>query len=84
MIILAKAKKYIDVKEIESLYYNLTKKIIEALNEKSKKIVVYSTCELWNKYSGGIDISEPFNFYPTPYLNSKYKKSQFVIENKNL
>jgi nucleoside-diphosphate-sugar epimerase len=79
------SRKYIDdIKLYNEVNYKLTKELIEALNNNSNKIVVYSTCELWNKYSGHIDISKPHDFYPTPYLNSKYEITKFILGNKNL
>ena len=79
------SRKYLpDTSEYDKVNYELTKKIIEILNDKSEKIVVYSTCELWNKYSGSIEVSYSFDFYQTPYLDSKYKISKFVIENRSL
>jgi nucleoside-diphosphate-sugar epimerase len=79
------SRKYLsDITEYDKINYELSKKIIEILNERSEKIVVYSTCELWNRHSGGIEISDPFNFYQTPYLESKYKISRFVLENRSL
>ncbi len=79
------SRKYLsNSSEYEFVNYNLTKKIIENLNENSEKIVTYSTCELWNKYSGPIDLGCEFDFFSTPYLESKYKITKFVLENKNL
>lgn len=79
------SRKYLsNSSEYEFVNYNLTKKIIENLNENSEKIVIYSTCELWNKYSGPIDLGCEFDFFSTPYLESKYKITKFVLENKNL
>lgn len=73
-----------DNTDYDKVNYTLTKNIIEVLNDVSDKIVVYSTCELWNKYSGGIDITQKFDFFPTRYLESKYKITNFILENKNL
>jgi hypothetical protein len=79
------SRKFIsDNSNYDKVNYSLTKKIIETLNEKSSKIVIYSTCELWNKYNGPIKITDPINFYSTPYLESKYKISDYVTNNKNL
>jgi nucleoside-diphosphate-sugar epimerase len=68
----------------EEINYNLTKELIELLNHNSNKIISYSTCELWNKYSGQISLSQPFDFYLTPYLESKYKITKFILSNKKL
>jgi nucleoside-diphosphate-sugar epimerase len=77
-------KHLYDIKLYDEINYKLTKELIEILNNNSNKIVVYSTCELWSKYSGSIDISQQPNFYPTPYLNSKYEITKFILGNKDL
>lgn len=73
-----------DVTSYEEINYELTKELIKIFNENSKKIVIYSTCELWNKYSGQISLNQPFDFYLTPYLESKYRITKFVLNNKKL
>jgi nucleoside-diphosphate-sugar epimerase len=69
----------------ENIYFqinfDLTIRIINEIKSYANKIVVYSTCELWNKYDGQISIDLPFDFYNTPYLNSKYKLTKFLIDN---
>ena len=42
--------------------YNLTKDIINLIENYSKKIVVYTTCELWNKHIGEVDTNTAFNY----------------------
>lgn len=64
--------------------FNLTISIINEIKSYANKIIVYSTCELWNKYDGQISIDLPFDFYNTPYLNSKYKLTKFLIDNDEL
>ena len=61
--------------------FDLTIKTINEIKSYANKIVVYSTCELWNKYDGQISIDLPFDFYNTPYLNSKYKLTKYLIDN---
>lgn len=79
------SRKFLDESNYyEEINYSLTKELIELLNYNSKKIVIYSTCELWNKYSGSISLSQPFDFYLTPYLESKYRITKFVLNNKKL
>lgn len=48
-----------------------TLKIISFFSKISDRVVVYGTSELWNKYSGGIDISLAFDYNYTPYIESK-------------
>ncbi len=56
-----------------NINYNYTLSIINTLIDNSNKIVIYTTCELWNKYTGVIDIDmEPNYIYDTQYVLSKY------------
>ena len=64
--------------------FDLTIKAIDELKDFADKIIVYSTCELWNKYDGPINIDMTFDFFNTPYLNSKYKLSKYIIDNDEL
>ena len=82
-ICLGESRKFIkDLKVYDEVNFYLTLKIIDELKEISRKVIVYSTCELWNQYDGQISLSDNFNFYTTPYLQSKYKISKYIIDNK--
>lgn len=61
---------------------NYTLKILTFFSKISNRIVVYGTSELWNKYSGGIEISLPFNYNYSPYIESK-KLMVDEIKNRN-
>lgn len=75
------SRKFIDSKNLyEDVNFHLTVKTVEELKDSCNSLVVYSTCELWNKYVGQIDISMPFSFYETPYLISKYKMSSYLLD----
>lgn len=52
--------------------YELTLKTVEAFAPISKKIIVYSTAELWNDISGPITLNVPFQFKNNHYIMSKY------------
>ena len=81
-ICLGESRKFIsDIKLYDDINFYLTVDIIDKLKDVSKSIVVYSSCELWNKNSGQIDISMSFNFYNTPYLQSKYRLSKYLLSN---
>ena len=56
--------------------------LIDIFKPISRKIVYYSTAELWNKSNGPIDISMPFNFYSNHYTDSK-KATSFELKNKD-
>ena len=65
----------------DEVNFYLTLEVIEKLKNHTKSFVLYSSCELWNQYDGAVDLSMPFNFYPSPYLHSKYKISKLIMEN---
>ena len=76
------SNKFVDDKtSYEKINFDLTIDVIESVKETSKKIVVYSTCELWNKESGQISLNTDFDFYQTPYLLSKYKLTEHIYKN---
>jgi nucleoside-diphosphate-sugar epimerase len=62
----------------------LTLKTIDFLKTRSEKVIIFSTCELWNKCSGPIDLETPFNFYETFYTNSKFILTQEILTNPEL
>lgn len=76
------SNKFIDdIKLYDEINFYYTLKIIDTLKEISRNILVYSTCELWNQYDGQIDLSMNFNFFSTPYLQSKYRLSKHILAN---
>lgn len=53
-----------------NFYY--TTKIIENLIDNSEKIVVYTSCELWNNYLGEVKLTDDFSYtYSNDYVLSK-------------
>jgi len=48
-----------------------TLNVVDFFSKISNRVIVYGTSELWNKYSGGIDITLPFDYNFTPYIDSK-------------
>jgi len=51
--------------------YKYTLDVINVFKNISKKIVVYSTCELWNNIEGSINLDTKFNYNYSPYIKSK-------------
>ena len=82
-ICFGESRKYINNIQLhDDINFYLTMSIINKIKDISNKVIVYSTCELWNQYDGQIDTKLTFNFYSTPYLQSKYKlrkKAQFIL-----
>jgi len=78
------SRKFIsDVTTYDEVNFNYTLKLINHISPYTKKIVVYSTCELWSKYNGQVSLDVPFDFYRTNYAISKYKLTKYLIDNKN-
>ena len=57
-----------------------TLKIIDHFSKLSNKIIVYGTSELWNNCNGTIDITTPFNYKPTNYIDSKKSMIEKIKE----
>ena len=82
-ICFGESRKYINNIQLhDDINFYLTMSIINKIKDISNKVIVYSTCELWNQYDGQIDTKLSFNFYSTPYLQSKYKLSNLILSNK--
>ena len=78
------SRKFLDDTDIYdevNFYYTLD--VINKIKDSCRSIVIYSTCELWNQNDGKIDISMNFNFFTTPYLQSKYRLSKYLLSNKS-
>jgi hypothetical protein len=84
-ICVGESRKYIDdIKIHDDINFYLNIDIIDNLKNYSDSIVVYSSCELWNQYDGPVNIDMNFNFYSTPYLQSKYKLSKYILNNTKM
>ncbi len=78
------SRKFIlDEKIYDDINYSLTINLIDNFKNKANKIIIYSTCELWNCYSGPVDLKKKFNFFETNYLNSKFKITNHILNNKD-
>jgi nucleoside-diphosphate-sugar epimerase len=81
-ICIGESKKFIEnINEYYEVNFTITLEFIEFFIIRANKVIIYSTCELWNKNSGQINLSTPFNFYNTPYIESKYKITKHIIDN---
>lgn len=82
-ICFGESRKFINNIQLhDDVNFYFTMNIINKIKDISNKIIIYSTCELWNQYDGQIDTKLSFNFYSTPYLQSKYKLSNLILSNK--
>jgi len=78
-------RKFLDRYEpYEEINVKLTLDTINFLKSKCKRVIVFSTCELWNKCSGPVDLNTPFNFFETFYTRSKYKLTQEILDNQDV
>lgn len=76
------SRKFLDDKNIyDEINFYLTLKIIDFFKDRANKIILYSTCELWNQYSGPIDLKKEIKFYKTSYLSSKHRITEFILKN---
>jgi len=65
--------------------YIYTMEVINSLIDNSNKIVIYTTCELWNKYKGAVYInSEPEYEYNNDYVKSKLMLRNKIYELRNI
>ena len=60
------AKQFYDVN------FDLTMRMVDAFAPISRRVVVYSTAELWNDCTGAVDANVPFQFHSNHYILSKY------------
>lgn len=82
-ICVGESRKFLsDIQIYDKINFELTLSLINQFKKISKKVVVYSTCELWNRYSSKINLNLSFDFYSSPYLNSKLKLTNYVLNNK--
>jgi hypothetical protein len=61
---------------------DLTFKTLDFLKNRCSRIIVFSTCELWNKHFGGINPETPMNFYETNYTKSKFEMTKRILNNR--
>ena len=77
------SRKFIKDEHLHNkINFDYTTKLIDFLLPHANKIVVYSTCELWNKCSGPIDLETPFNFFETNYIKSKFKLTNHILNSE--
>lgn len=71
--------KFAENKDYKQLFFETNVKKTTGLigRIKAKKIIVFSTTELWNNLSGPIDISTPFDFKENYYTDSKYELTKY-------
>ena len=74
--------------EDESFFYKTnveyTVKILDELKNYCKKIVVFSTSELWNNIDGEVNVNDKFNYNYTPYIKSKEILCNLINENRSM
>lgn len=79
------SRKFISEKELyDEINFDYTLYVIDQLKDFCEKIIVYSTCELWNNVSGPIDINTPTNFHSTPYIESKYRITNYINSKREI
>jgi hypothetical protein len=66
----------------EKINVDLTFETLNFLKNRCSRIIIFSTCELWNKHFGGIDLETPMDFYETNYTRSKFEMTKRILENR--
>ena len=69
-----------------NLFWNtnldLTMQVIKAVMPSSRRVVFYSTAELWNNCNGPVDSSLPFDYHENLYTTTKNNVSR-LLKNKD-
>lgn len=71
------------VKLFYDINYTKTIETVKLFLNTAKKIVVFSTSELWNEYNGPISLNMPFRFKANHYTVSKYNMTTILNDKKN-
>jgi len=58
--------------------------VIDNLKKHCKRIVVFSTSELWNDYDGEVSVDLPYKYNYTPYIKSKEILCNTINDNKDI
>jgi len=69
-------------KDFLDVNVSYTSKIVNSLKDKSKRIFLYGTAELWNNCDGSINIDTPTNYKYSPYVKSKEVLWDLIRENR--
>jgi nucleoside-diphosphate-sugar epimerase len=72
--------------ETEKFFTNInvdyTIKLIDKIKNKCKRIIIFSTSELWNDYDGEVSINLPYKYNYTPYIKSKEILCDLINDNR--
>ena len=76
-----------DFNDFMDINYFYTLKVIENLLNNSNKIVVFTSCELWNNYTGAVDLTDEFCYHSdnnkmVDYLMSKSRLNDEIIKRR--
>jgi hypothetical protein len=75
--------KNLNEKDFIDVNVHYTSKIIDKLNDKCKRIIIYGTAELWNAHNGPININTEIKYNYNPYVKSKEVLYNLVLEKRN-
>jgi nucleoside-diphosphate-sugar epimerase len=76
-----------DIVDFMQTNYFYTLQILENLIYNSKRIIIFTSCELWNSYVGSIDMSLPFKYNSDnlgliKYLESKTRLYHEILKRR--
>lgn len=64
----------------DEVNWDLTVDVVNRLKKISRKIVYFSTAELWNKTSGPVKVGDKFDFHENNYTLSKLKITEELMK----
>lgn len=68
-----------DISLYEKVNFDLTLELIDFFSPRSERVITFSSCELWNRSSGPVDLEVPYEYFNTPYVLSKKKLSEVIM-----
>lgn len=75
------------IEDNEQLFIDInvdyTLKVIDFFKDSCNKIILYSTCELWNNCEGPISLNNRINYNYSPYIKSKKIIHDILLGNKS-
>jgi nucleoside-diphosphate-sugar epimerase len=83
-LLFAEQRTFLDQNEkfFTDINVDYTLSVINKIKFFAKKIIVYSTAELWNNYEGPVYLNNDYEYNYTPYIKSKEILCNTINENR--
>ena len=84
-ILFAEQRTFLDESQdfFNKINVDYTIDIIDKLKDYCNKIVIFSTSELWNNYTGCVSVDMEYNYNYTPYIKSKEILCNIINNNRD-